>query len=75
MSKLKTEVFLLTTADKYELPVGVYDSVPEMARALGRDPHTLHCNVSHVLRGARRGLRIGNKHFLIYKVDLGGDED
>lgn len=76
MSRLKTEVYLLTTADKYELPVGVYDSVPDMARALGRDHRTLHSNVSRALRSnGRIGLRVNGQTFRVYKIDVGGDED
>lgn len=73
----RSEVYLLTTTDKYELPVGVYDTIPDMAKALGRKPGTLRPIVSRVLRGleGRSGLRINGKRFRLYKIELGGDED
>lgn len=69
-------VYLLTTADEYELPFGVYDSVTEMARVLGRDRYVLQGMVSRAIKtNNKHSIRVNGKHLRIYKIDLGGDED
>lgn len=47
-------IVMLVTADKYELPLIVADSVADLAREIGRTPTDLYSAMSHAKkRGGR----------------------
>ena len=53
MSKL----YLVITADEYELPLGVYDSIADMARAYG----LAYTPVKQAIRKGHDGSRSGHR--------------
>ena len=53
MSKKPKEqyVWMKVTNDKYELPVLVADSAPELAKMLGCSPNNIYSSLSHAKHG------------------------
>ena len=48
---MKQNVYMITTRDKYELPIIVEDSATKLARRIGMNPNTLRSCISHGYRG------------------------
>lgn len=49
--------YMLVTDDKYELPIGVYDNIHELAKAIGVKENTIYVNLcrnTKTLRGIGR---------------------
>lgn len=49
--------YAAVTADKYELPLAVADSVPELARMTGRSEGTIYACISHGRSGKNTGMK------------------
>ena len=65
-------VYMLVTADKYELPLAVRDSVGEIADLIGRLKYDVYASISkkQVSQEKYNGF-----HYKIIKVDIEEDED
>ena len=50
-------LYMAVTADRYELPVYVADSVPELARATGRNPASIHAAITLSYSGKYGGIK------------------
>lgn len=64
-------VYMQVTDDKYELPIYVCDSVPELSKLSGRTNDNIHCCLSKVKSGR-------SKKSIFVKVDIGecdGEEE
>ena len=58
------KLYLEVTADKYELPLIVADSVKELAAKCGSNPNTIHKYFNHVKNG-----KIKRPRFIKVEVD------
>ena len=47
----KKKVYILKTCDKYELPLGVYDSLDDLATAVGLTKSSIASSISHAKNG------------------------
>ena len=47
----RMKLFIYVTNDKYELPLAVADSVPELARMTGKNPTSIRTALFHVRHG------------------------
>ena len=57
-------VYIAVTKDKYELPVAVADTAPELARMLGVETNTIYSCISHMKAGQQKSSKY-------YKIDIG----
>lgn len=48
---MKQKLYMITTRDKYELPIIVEDSATKLAKRIGMNPNTLRSCISHGYRG------------------------
>lgn len=66
------KVYLLVTADKYELPLMVCDSAGEVAELLGRERGDIYSTISRKLvsQGTFNGY-----HYRIIVVDIDEEDD
>ena len=44
-------VYMMVTDDKFELPLAVADSAPELAAMIGRNVNTIYSGISHEQHG------------------------
>lgn len=49
----KKKVYILKTHDKYELPLGVYDSLDDLATAAGKKKSSIASSISHTKNGTK----------------------
>lgn len=47
----KGAIYMRVSADEYELPEYVADTVPELARMCGMTPNTIYASISHAKNG------------------------
>jgi len=65
-------VYMAVTADKYELPICLADTVVELARMCGTSENTIYSQISHRKHGKiiNCGLRTGQKYLRV-EIDEG----
>lgn len=65
-------VYMLVTADKYELPLAVRDNVGEIADLIGRLKYDVYRTISkkHVSQDTYNGF-----HYKIIKVEIDEEDD
>ena len=44
-------IYMMVTDDKFELPLAVADSAPELAEMIGRNVNTIYSGISHEQHG------------------------
>lgn len=60
-------IYIEVTRDKYELPVRVADTVPELARMTGCSENNIYSTICHYKHRAQKSARF-------YKVEVEDDE-
>lgn len=60
-------VFMKVTRDKYELPIAIADSIPELAKITGTNENTIKSAISHCKNGRR-------KTSVYQAIEIGGGE-
>lgn len=66
------KVYLVVTADEYELPLAVADTADELSRILGRTVNDIYVTISrqNVSQGQLNGY-----NYRIIRVDIGEEDD